>query len=48
MPYWPKLGQNSEQVMSLQPAGDSELVSTSQMAADHNCAFWDQVAKSAP
>lgn len=48
MPNWPTLGRNSEQVMSLQPAGDSELVSTSQMAADHNCAFWDQVAKSAP
>jgi hypothetical protein len=34
--------------MSLQPAGDSKLVSTSQMAAQHNCVFWDRVARHAP
>ena len=46
-PAWPKLN-NSGEVMSLQPAGDSELVTTDQMAAQHNCAFWDRVAQQAP
>ena len=46
-PSWPKLN-NSSEVMSLQPAGDSELITTDEMAAQHNCAFWDRVAKSAP
>jgi para-nitrobenzyl esterase len=47
MPAWPRLN-NSSEVMSLQPAGDSELVSTSEMAMQHNCAFWDRVAQQAP
>lgn len=47
MPAWPQLN-NSSEVMSLQPAGDSELVSTSEMATQHNCAFWDRVAQQAP
>jgi para-nitrobenzyl esterase len=47
VPVWPKLN-NSGEVMSLQPAGDSELVTTDELAAQHNCAFWDRVAKSAP
>ena len=46
-PVWPKLN-NSDEVMSLQPAGDSELISTSQLAVQHNCAFWDRVAQQAP
>jgi para-nitrobenzyl esterase len=46
-PSWPKLNNTSD-VMSLQPAGDSELVSTAEMAAQHNCAFWDRVAQQAP
>ena len=46
-PKWPKLNSSPE-VMSLQPAGDSELVTTDQMAAQHNCAFWDRVAQQAP
>ena len=46
-PAWPKLN-NSGEMMSLQPAGDSELVTTDQMAAQHNCAFWDKVAQQAP
>jgi para-nitrobenzyl esterase len=47
VPSWPKLN-NTGDVMSLQPAGDSELVTTAEMAVQHNCAFWDRVAKSAP
>jgi para-nitrobenzyl esterase len=46
-PSWPKLN-NSGDVMSLQPAGDSELVTTAEMATQHNCAFWDKVAQQAP
>ena len=46
-PKWPKLN-NGEDVMSLQPAGDSELVTTAEMATQHNCAFWDKVAQQAP
>ena len=46
-PSWPKLN-NSGDVMSLQPAGDSELVTTAEMAVQHNCAFWDRVAQHAP
>ena len=46
-PKWPTLN-NSDEVMSLQPAGDSELVSTAEMAVQHNCAFWDRVAQQAP
>jgi para-nitrobenzyl esterase len=43
-PPWP-LYHGPGQVLSLQPAGDSELVTTEQLAAQHNCAFWDQLAK---
>jgi para-nitrobenzyl esterase len=46
-PSWPKVNHSGE-VMSLQPAGDSELVTTAQLAAQHNCAFWDRVARQAP
>ncbi|MBV9604499.1 MAG: carboxylesterase family protein [Solirubrobacterales bacterium] len=47
VPRWPRYN-NSGEVMSLQPAGDSELVTTAQMSAQHNCAFWDKVARQAP
>jgi len=44
-PEWPLYDEShGSQVMSLQPAGDSELVTTSQLAAQHNCAFWDKLA----
>jgi para-nitrobenzyl esterase len=35
-------------VMSLQAAGDSTLVPTSQIASQHNCQFWDKVNQTAP
>jgi len=47
VPGWPKLN-NTGEVMSLQPAGDSELITTAQLAAQHHCAFWDRVARHAP
>jgi para-nitrobenzyl esterase len=42
-PAWPTYNK-AQQVMSLQPAGDSELVTTAEMAAQHNCGFWDKLA----
>jgi para-nitrobenzyl esterase len=39
-PPWPSYGRSGE-VMSLQPAGDSELITAAQLGAQHNCAFWD-------
>ncbi|HEY3632203.1 MAG TPA: carboxylesterase family protein [Jatrophihabitantaceae bacterium] len=44
-PPWPAYHRSgSSEVLSLQPAGDSELVTTEQLAAQHNCAFWDKLA----
>jgi para-nitrobenzyl esterase len=42
-PTWPSYN-SSDEIMSLQPAGDSELITMGQLAAQHNCAFWDGVA----
>jgi para-nitrobenzyl esterase len=39
---WPRFTRrNGGLVMSLQPAGDSELTSTEAISFDHNCGFWD-------
>ncbi|HEY3715488.1 MAG TPA: carboxylesterase family protein [Jatrophihabitantaceae bacterium] len=44
-PLWPRYDRSGHgEVLSLQPAGDSELVTTDQLAAQHNCAFWDRLA----
>lgn len=43
-PPWPLWNGPPHEVMSLQPAGDSELVTTAQLAAEHNCGFWDRLA----
>lgn len=41
-PEWPRFSRhNGGLVMSLQPAGDSELTSTAAIAFDHHCGFWD-------
>jgi para-nitrobenzyl esterase len=42
-PAWPRFNR-SDEVLSMQPAGDSELISDSQLAAQHNCAFWDKLS----
>jgi para-nitrobenzyl esterase len=45
LPAWPKFDpSNNPAEMSLQPAGDSEVVTAAQVAAQHNCAFWDKLA----
>ena len=44
-PPWPRFDPaNDPTVMSLQPAGDTEPVTAAEMAAQHNCAFWDKLA----
>lgn len=45
-PEWPRYLNTSSDVMSLQPAGDSELVSATQLRAQHDCAFWDTLTPS--
>jgi para-nitrobenzyl esterase len=42
-PTWPEFN-SSAAVMSLAPGGDSQVMSTAQIEAIHNCGFWDAVA----
>jgi para-nitrobenzyl esterase len=42
-PAWPQFGAG-QQVMSMQPAGDSELVSTATISGEHNCSFWNSIS----
>ena len=42
-PVWPEFN-HSGHVMDLSPAGDSEVMSISQIEADHNCGFWDSIS----
>jgi para-nitrobenzyl esterase len=43
-PLWPQFtSRTGDLVMSLQPAGDSELTSADAIAFDHNCAFWNNL-----
>jgi para-nitrobenzyl esterase len=41
-PTWPQFNRGQE-VLSLQPAGDSELISTAELSAQHDCGFWDKL-----
>jgi para-nitrobenzyl esterase len=43
-PVWPQFSRGEAPVMSLQPAGDTELVTTAELSAQHNCGFWDRIA----
>ena len=44
-PPWPRFnGQDNPEEISLQPAGDTEPVTIAEIAAQHNCAFWDRIA----
>jgi para-nitrobenzyl esterase len=47
-PLWIRYSTRGGPVMSLQPAGDSALVPTSSVMAQHNCGFWDAVNRTAP
>jgi para-nitrobenzyl esterase len=41
--FWPEFNRSGDE-MELEPAGDSEVVSISQISADHNCRFWDSIS----
>ena len=43
-PAWPKFNSANPEEISLQPAGDTEVVTTAEVSAQHNCAFWDKLA----
>jgi para-nitrobenzyl esterase len=42
-PNWPRFNAQ-EQVMSLAPGGDSQLMSTDQISFAHNCDFWNRMS----
>jgi para-nitrobenzyl esterase len=42
-PAWPRFTRASHQVLSLQPAGDSEI--DADIAVNHQCAFWDRLGR---
>jgi para-nitrobenzyl esterase len=45
VPLWPRYKSNTGYlVMSLQPAGDDELMSAAAISFDHQCAFWDRIS----
>ncbi len=42
-PTWPEFNDSSE-VMSWAPGGDSQTTTTAQMALDHHCVFWNKIS----
>ena len=45
VPLWPRYTSGTGNlVMSLQPAGDDELMSADAISFDHNCGFWDRIS----
>lgn len=45
VPEWPTYSNRSGNlVMSLQPAGDDELMSATAISFDHQCGFWDKIS----
>jgi para-nitrobenzyl esterase len=44
VPVWPQFTLANQQEMSLQPAGDSQVVTAAEVSAQHQCAFWDRIA----
>jgi para-nitrobenzyl esterase len=47
-PLWSLYTAPGQPVMSYLPAGDSTLVPTSTLTAEHHCGFWDAVNRTAP
>jgi para-nitrobenzyl esterase len=41
---WPRFTPSSQQVMTLQAANDSEVLTAAQIGGSHNCGFWDSIA----
>jgi para-nitrobenzyl esterase len=45
VPLWPRYKSDTGYlVMSLQPAGDDELMSAAAISFDHQCEFWDRIS----
>jgi para-nitrobenzyl esterase len=45
VPLWPQFNSRTgDLVMSLQPAGDDELMARSAISFDHQCGFWDRIS----
>jgi para-nitrobenzyl esterase len=44
-PAWPRFNSHNSEELSLQPAGDTEVVTAAEVSAQHNCAFWDRIAR---
>ncbi len=44
-PLWSQFGSKGGTVMSLQPAGDSQLITVTQLAEVHHCGLWDTLAR---
>jgi para-nitrobenzyl esterase len=42
-PDWPEFNGTNE-VMSWQPGGDSQVMTTAQMSLDHHCNFWNKIS----
>jgi len=45
-PFWPEFNGTNE-VMEWLPGGDSQIMTTAQMALDHHCDFWDKISPKA-
>jgi para-nitrobenzyl esterase len=43
-PAWPRFNSADPEEISLQAAGDTEVVTAADVSAQHNCAFWDRIA----
>jgi para-nitrobenzyl esterase len=43
-PAWPRFNPDNPEEISLQPAGDTEVITAAEVMAQHNCAFWDRIA----
>ncbi|MBV9165549.1 MAG: carboxylesterase family protein [Solirubrobacterales bacterium] len=42
-PFWPEFNDTHE-VMSWQPGGDSEVMTTAQISLNHHCDFWNAIS----
>jgi para-nitrobenzyl esterase len=44
-PVWPRFTTATQEVMSLQPGGDSQITTANSISLDHNCGFWDSLSR---
>jgi len=43
-PPWPRFNPANPEEISLQPAGDTEVITAAEVAAQDDCAFWDRIS----